>query len=386
MRHRYLRGAEREEEHRGNRHAARGSRREGQFDYDRRSFDDENADFEPDQHVDPMRRRGRRARTSPGTETGVRTASGPVVATGVVVARHHHEFVVLRDGREDRKPVTVQSHPNDAPLVVGDRVHLGIHQSDGSFRLLERLARRTLLERSDPSDPRGEARLALAANVDVLVLVQPLSRPRPGLVERLAVAAAAAELELLVCVHKSDLLGSDPELEEAVEDIRRRADATGAVVVHTACPPKDQDTVDVADLQAAIGRRCAVLVGPSGAGKSSLTNALVPGLELATGAVRGDDGRGRHTTSVAGWFALPDGGALIDTPGVRAFGLQQPDPVTLRRAFPDIAALAAHCRFRDCRHAGEPGCEIAAAVAKSELTEARLDAWLRITSDQDTAR
>jgi ribosome biogenesis GTPase len=330
-----------------------------------------------------MRRRGRRNRSTPPDDAATRQARGVEVATGVVTARHHHRFVVRRDGRDDRAPLTVASRPGDPPLVVGDRVSLSIEEADGAFRLRERLDRRSALERIDPGDPRGEARLTLAANVDLLVLVEPLSRPRPGLVDRLAVAAAAAELDLLVCIHKTDLLhrGDDPDLHAAVTDITLRARAAGAAVVHTACPPGDGDVpLDVADLRAAIGDRVAVLIGPSGAGKSSLACTLVPGLELATGAVRDDDGKGRHTTSASGWFALPGGGALIDTPGVRAFGLGRPDLATLARAFPDVTTLGAGCRFRDCRHAGEPDCAVTAAVAAGQLSENRLTAWQRITA------
>lgn len=119
------------------------------------------------------------------------------------------------------------------------------------------------------------------------------------------------------------------------------------------------------------GGKTAALVGMSGVGKSSIANWLLSDETHATGAIRGSDDRGQHTTSHRSLFPLPAGGVLIDTPGMRELGLWT-DPASLRGAFPDIDALARQCRFDDCQHAAEPGCAVRAALADGTLELARL--------------
>ncbi len=320
-------------------------------------------------------------------------SGGAVVASGVVVARHRDRFDMLRDDRAEQGALGVSLHPNDEPVVVGDRVTLTVDVGSGTYRLLERLERTSVLERADPGDSRGRTRLTLAANIDVLVGVQPLSRLRPGLVDRLAVAAIAAGIDYIVCLHKFDLLertrDRDDEtaladLERDLADTERRAEAAGAVVVRSHCGVSGDDLpADVTALADAIRGKTAVLVGPSGAGKSSLANALIPGLDLDIGAVRGGDGKGRHTTTRSGLFPMPGGGALIDTPGIRAFGLEAPDQHTLHLAFPEIAAAASDCRFRDCTHTTEPDCAVRAAVEAGAIEASRLASWFSVQRADD---
>jgi ribosome biogenesis GTPase len=126
--------------------------------------------------------------------------------------------------------------------------------------------------------------------------------------------------------------------------------------------------------------RTAVLIGPSGAGKSSLVNALVGADRMATGTVREDDNRGRHTTTARQLVALPDGGVLIDTPGLRSLSLTG-DGKGVQAAFADIEELAADCRFGDCRHNREPSCAVLAAVASGHLNRARLASYQKLSKE-----
>lgn len=130
------------------------------------------------------------------------------------------------------------------------------------------------------------------------------------------------------------------------------------------------------------GGRTAVLLGPSGAGKSTITNGLLGSERQATGAVRAGDQRGRHTTVARELMALPGGGVIIDSPGLRSLGLPGSDE-GVEAAFAEIEALAARCRFGDCRHEEEPGCAVRAAVEAGELDADRLDALHRL--QQETA-
>jgi ribosome biogenesis GTPase / thiamine phosphate phosphatase len=137
-------------------------------------------------------------------------------------------------------------------------------------------------------------------------------------------------------------------------------------------------------LRALVGDRTVVLVGESGAGKSSLTNALLGAEVMATGAVRSGDAKGRHTTTSREAHPLPDGGVLVDTPGLRAVGLWA-DRDAVAATFDDIDDLAAHCRFGDCTHGGEPGCAVTAAVAAGALAPERLEGWRALEREAEAA-
>jgi ribosome biogenesis GTPase len=136
-------------------------------------------------------------------------------------------------------------------------------------------------------------------------------------------------------------------------------------------------------LRAAFGGHISAVVGPSGVGKSTLLNAVCPGLALRTGEVSEVDGRGRHTTTAAELVRLPgaDDGFVIDTPGLRAFGLWDLAPDELLVGFPDIEEAAAGCRFTNCRHGDEPGCAVRAAVDEGALDPERHASYLRLREE-----
>ena len=244
----------------------------------------------------------------------------------------------------------------EAPgLVAGDWVAL----EDG--RVAAVLARRTLLARRAAGRPDAEQ--AIAANIDVVAIVHGLDRPfRDRRLHRALVLAWDSGATPVVVLTKADL---DPGAAA------RALDAEVAFGVNAL--PVSARTGAGLDALAARARpdRTLVLVGESGAGKSTLVNALLGHEALATRAVRGGDHKGRHTTTARHLVPLPGGGALVNTPGVRELGMWGSDD-GVRAAFADIAALAEGCRFADCRHDGEPGCAVAAAVADGSLDAGRL--------------
>ena len=241
-------------------------------------------------------------------------------------------------------------------LVAGDWVATG----DG--RLVAVLERRTLLARRAAG--RADAVQPIAANVDVVVAVQGLDRPlRIRRLHRALALARDAGATPVVVLAKADL--DDQAASRALA-----AEAALGVDVHAVSARTGHGLDALAALAAP--DRTLVLIGESGAGKSSLVNALAGTEVLAVRDVRDGDAKGRHTTTARHLVPLPGGGCLIDTPGVRELGLWSSQE-GVAATFSDITALAADCRFSDCRHDGEPGCAVARAVEEGRLDRARLD-------------
>jgi ribosome biogenesis GTPase len=213
----------------------------------------------------------------------------------------------------------------------------------------------------------------MAANVDVAMVVAALD-PTPNLrrLERVLAVALASGARPLVLLNKADLAG-DAAVALAAE---AEGIAAGAPVVALSAVTGQ----GLERLPALIPRgHTAVLLGPSGVGKSTLVNRLAGDDVMRTGAVR-SDGKGRHTTTHRELLAMPWGGLLIDTPGLRELQLwvDVDEADGLAQLFADIDELAARCRFADCGHAHEPGCAVQAAIARGELTDGRLQSYRKL--------
>lgn len=251
--------------------------------------------------------------------------------------------------------------------TVGDWVAVR-HWPDDRTTLEAILNRRTCVVR-DSSDTTSKAQ-ALAANVDLVVVVEHLDpEPKIGRIERLLVLAWGSGAQPLVVLTKADLV-PDPD------GMRAEVMAAAPGVDVLAIDAKSGDGADAVRAYLGPGRTL-VLLGPSGAGKSTLTNALAGVTVMATGDIRRVDGKGRHTTTHRELVVLPAGGVVLDTPGLRSVGVVA-DEEAVAAAFPDIEALAARCRFRDCAHVTEPGCAVLAAVDDGELDERRLESWRKL--------
>jgi ribosome biogenesis GTPase len=229
------------------------------------------------------------------------------------------------------------------------------------------LPRRTaVVRRTADKDSTGQV---LAANVDVAVVVEPLHpTPDTGRIERLLALAWESGAQPLVVLTKCDLV---PDPAAVAAQLRRAAPGVEVLPV-SAHRKKGLDRLR----RLAAGRTLALL-GPSGAGKSTLVNALVGATVMTTQGVRGVDGKGRHTTTHRELVMIPGGGAVIDTPGVRAVGLLD-TAAGLDQAFADVTALVAACRFADCGHRGEPGCAVRAALDSGELDARRWANWQKL--------
>jgi ribosome biogenesis GTPase len=210
----------------------------------------------------------------------------------------------------------------------------------------------------------------LAANLDAAAIVEPMDpSPDPGRVERLLALAWESGARPLVVLTKADRV-PDPAIVAA--QIAESAPGVELVVVSA----RRGSGLDRLRPLVAPGRTLGLL-GPSGAGKSTLVNALAGTAVMATQQIRRADGRGRHTTTYRALIPLPNGGAVLDTPGVRAVGLFDSGS-GLDGVFADIEALAALCRFADCGHDGEPGCAVQDALDCGDLPPRRLASWRRL--------
>ncbi|MFT3913756.1 MAG: ribosome small subunit-dependent GTPase A [Anaeromyxobacteraceae bacterium] len=264
------------------------------------------------------------------------------------------------------------------PPVVGDFLLAEPGEEPVVVRVLERRSR---LSRNAAG--RGTAEQVLAANVDVAFVVQGLDEGvNPRRLERTLAAVHAGGAEPVVVLTKADALGDPGALEAVVAEAR--AAAGGADVLVASGLTGDGVPALAARLAPAL---TGVLVGPSGAGKSTLVNALLGGAVQATREVREHDARGRHTTTGRALFALPGGGFIVDGPGIRELRLW--DGAGLERAFEDVAVIAEGCRFVDCRHEGEPGCAVQAAVVSGTLDAARVESHAKLARElawQDARR
>lgn len=259
--------------------------------------------------------------------------------------------------------------------VVGDWVLLDPRaEATPPFAVAGVLERGSTLLR--PTPDAGEGDRVVAANVDVVGIVTGLDRePNRRRLEREVVVAGAGGARPLIVLTKADLHAAP---EAAADEIRSLFPALDVLVTS----PLDDRGVD-ALAQAVAPNLTLVLVGASGVGKSTIVNRLVGSELMATNAVREGDRKGRHTTTARHLIQIPSGGVLIDTPGVRSVALSA-DTTGLAVAYDDIEAMAAECRFSDCRHQGEPGCAVAAAADLGELDPDAVERYIELA--EETAR
>jgi ribosome biogenesis GTPase len=314
----------------------------------------------------------------PRRRTRPRTKDRPTyddAVEGTVITVDRGRFTTLVDGQ---LVMAMKSRPlGRKGVVVGDRVRIvgDVTGDDGSLaRIVSVDERRTVLRRTADDDDPVER--VIVANADQLVVVAALAdpEPRPRLIDRALVAAYDAGLDPLLCVTKADL--ADPETLLSVYR------PLGVPYVVT----KRGD--DLAEVRERLHGKVSVLIGHSGVGKSTLVNALVPGSDRAIGHVNAVTGRGRQTSTSVLMLALPPadgtGGWIVDTPGIRSFGLAHVEVSTVIDAFPDLAALTGSCP-RGCTHGeGAPECGLDVAVTDGRTDAARVDSFRRLLSSRES--
>lgn len=253
-------------------------------------------------------------------------------------------------------------HPRATAVVVGDLVRY-LAEGDEPFVLTEVRPRRSHLTRVR----RGREEHVICANADLGVMVASAVDPpfKPRLVDRYLISFEAGGLKPVLVLNKIDLL-------DGVAPAELLAPYRGLDFPRVAVSASTGEGID--ELRDLLRDAVSVFAGQSGVGKSSLLNRL-GGLELRTQDVQDWTGKGRHTTTHSTLYRFPFGGAIIDTPGVRSFALHAPTEESVHAFFPEIVEVAAHCRFRDCRHDGDGGCALPAAVESGAVDPDRLDSF-----------
>jgi ribosome biogenesis GTPase len=289
-------------------------------------------------------------------------ATPPPASVATVVAWHGRH---LRLRRADGSLALARAARRNLEVACGDAVRCQHDPQHDELRVLEVLPRRTALYRSDA---RGRAEL-VAANVELLLVVlAPLPRCDPFIADRYLAAAGSAGMDAALLLNKCEL-PVDGALAAALAGLQLAGYGVQP------CSARSRDGLEA--LLGLVGTRTAMLVGQSGVGKSSLTRALVPQSDAAVGELA-SSAEGRHTTSTARLYDLPNGGRLLDAPGVRDFSpaVQQLDAATL--GFPEVRAHAGQCRFADCRHLAEPGCAVRAASERGTMDPRRYESYRRL--------
>lgn len=271
-------------------------------------------------------------------------------------------FVEIGD---ERRPCIARGKGKAA--VVGDRVMLDGDLVTGVGPRKSELVR---------VDALGDRPQVIAANIDVMFIVCAVEPPlREGLIDRYIVAAHAARIDPVIIFNKTDLwLDDEPEDEEDFRERLSPYPPLGVPVFYTAATEER----GLEGVREAMVGRLGIFVGHSGVGKTSLLNALCPGLAHRTQELSEQSGRGRHTTTHTELFVVPTGGEVIDSPGIRAFGLWAMAPTEVKSHFVEFAEFARQCRFANCIHDREPGCAVKAAVESEKISPYRYEAYLRI--------
>lgn len=289
---------------------------------------------------------------------------GPATGQGTVVWLSSKTCLV-RIGAQDVDCTL----PRSQQVAIGDRVSFRPHGD--SHTIVSVFPRATVLSRPDVF--AGHIERVIAANIDIVVVVVSVLAPplHPRIIDRYMVAIQRGGARMLLAVNKVDLLDEfNRETEIAKLDPYR--DLVGILYCSTT------DHTGITELRSILRGQTCAFVGHSGVGKSSLINVFEPSLALATNSVSEGYGRGTHTTTASTMHELPGGTKIIDTPGVRSFGLWDIGPKDLAWYFPEFEEYRRGCKFRDCTHTHEPQCGIKAAVDGRELSRARYDSYLRI--------
>lgn len=268
------------------------------------------------------------------------------------------------------------------PVVVGDRVTVELGEAAGDHVIVEIEPRTNYIIRRS-SNLSKEAHI-IAANIDRAYLVATLDFPKTSteFIDRFLVTAEAYNIPATILLNKVDLYNT-----EELEALRKVFHETYRLAGYEVLEVSARQGTGLEDLRQRMRGVTSLFTGNSGVGKSTLINSLVPGLELKTGEISEYHHKGKHTTTFSEIIPLPldaAGGFLVDTPGIKGFGLVDIEADELARYFPEMFRYAADCQYYNCTHIHEPGCAVMEAVAQDKIPESRYVSYLKMLENDDT--
>jgi ribosome biogenesis GTPase len=264
------------------------------------------------------------------------------------------------------------------PIAVGDQVEFDAEPDQETGVITKLYDRKNYIIRK--SINLSKQAQIIAANLDQAILVVTLASPRTslGFIDRFLVTAEAYDIPARLVFNKLDLFSDEglkilDEYKEVYENIGYPCFQVSAI-----------EGTNIPELKAQLKDRITLFTGHSGVGKSSLMNAILPELALRTSHVSEWSDKGTHTTTFAEMFELPEGGFIIDTPGIRELGVIDIEPQELGHFFPEMRDRMHDCRFNNCRHINEPGCAVLVALENGEIEPSRYESYLSIYHGNDT--
>jgi ribosome biogenesis GTPase len=264
------------------------------------------------------------------------------------------------------------------PVSVGDLVDVEKeNEEEGTVMITKIHDRRNYINRQSPRAKHQHH--IIAANIDQSLLLATLKEPKTsqGFIDRFLVASEMYHVPSLIVLNKTDIYRKKEE--DQFNEWKKMYEAIGYTVIGTSV--KNNTGID--EVKKFLSHKITLISGHSGVGKSSLLNAVLPNLQLRTRDVSGWSGKGMHTTTFAEMFDLPDGGKIIDTPGMREFGLVDLSRQELSHYFPEMRSRLEHCQFNNCLHMDEPGCAIKKAVMRQEIDERRYISYVNILESME---
>jgi len=259
------------------------------------------------------------------------------------------------------------------PIAVGDTVVFDIEDEQVKTGIIKEVKdRHNYMVRVSPHNKNQKH--IIAANIDLALLVASVADPRTstGFIDRFLITAEAYHIPAIIVVNKIDLLKT--KHRDVLDDWREIYGKAGYEVY----PVSAKEPGTLTALETRIKNKTTLFSGHSGVGKSTLINQFIPGIDIKTKVVSGWSGKGQHTTTFAEMFAMPGGGRIIDTPGVKEFGLIDFEREELSQYFPEMRAVLKDCKFNNCLHINEPGCAVKQAVIDKKISEERYVSYVAI--------
>jgi ribosome biogenesis GTPase len=300
---------------------------------------------------------------------------------GLVIKSTGKWYEVLgADGRmvqcQVRGKIRLEGRSTTNPVAAGDRVDYELeHESEGNITRIH--PRKNYIIRKSVNLSK-EAQI-IAANLDLAILLVTITRPQttPGFIDRFLVTADAYDIPAVLVFHKIDQFS--PEEMEATEKTIAVYEKIGYRCIRTSIPQMQ----GLEELRTLLQDKTTLISGHSATGKSSLVNYFIPGKDLRIGDVSEASNKGQHTTTFAEMHALPFGGYLVDTPGIKGFGLVDIPKDELHHHFKEFFALLPDCKYHNCLHLNEPGCAVRKALDTGEVAASRYNSYVSMYHDEE---